>query len=170
MEHTVFGLLGYASAAIGFFVSNDKNTKALLVAACVLNAAYYLLNDMYISASIVVLTGVRMALSIWFRHHAFPVIFISLAVMTPWLISSDDWLSVIPGITGTVAAYWMSGPRMRLMMMFGSVVWIVNNSLAGAWVGVIGETVLIIAGLCGLISSGAISRSHPYLRIHPKKT
>lgn len=153
MDFFIFGVLGYALAAFGFFVSDDQRTKLFLVFACACNMMYFAFNGMYISASVVALTGIRMGVSMIFRHWAVGILFIVVAISTPWLVNSDDWISVIPGVTGTIAAYWLSGARMRILFMIGSAVWVINNALSGAWVGVAGELLLIGAGISGLLQS-----------------
>lgn len=155
MDFFIFGVLGYALAAFGFFVSDDQRTKLFLVFACASNMMYFALNDMLISASIVALTGVRMGVSMIFRHWTVGVFFIFVAATTPLLVNSNDWISIIPGITGTIAAYWLTGTRMRVMFMVGAAAWVVNNAIAGAWIGVAGEILLIAAGISGLMQSNS---------------
>lgn len=151
MDYYYFGVIGYALAASGFFSSNDQKTKLLLVLACLSNCLYFGFNEMYISASIVALTGLRIGMSMYTRHYLIGVFFLMTTIMTPLFVSSNDWISILPGITGTIAAFWMTGRSMRVMLIVGSSLWIINNALAGAWVGVIGESILVLAGVLGLI-------------------
>lgn len=159
MDYSLFGVVGYAFAAIGFFSSKDRKTKLFLVMACISNALYFGFNEMLISASIVLLTGLRIGTSMYTRHTAVGVFFLLAAILPPFVVSSNDWVSVLPGITGTIAAFWMTGRPMRVMLIIGSLLWIVNNALSGAWVGVIGESILVTSGILGLVRSTVKLRS-----------
>lgn len=158
MDYYIFGVIGYAFAAIGFFSSKDQKTKLFLVLACLCNCLYFGLNGMLISASIVILTGLRIAISMYTRHTLVGLFFLMMAILTPVFIESNDWVSILPGITGTLAAFWMTGRSMRVMLIVGSALWILNNALAGAWVGVVGESILVTAGILGLIRSTRVLR------------
>lgn len=159
MDYYLFGVIGYAFAAVGFFSSKDQKTKLLLVLACVANSLYFGFNEMYISASIIILTGLRIGISMYFRHTVVGVFFLATAILTPLVVESNDWISILPGITGTIAAFWMTGRPMRVMLIVGSSLWILNNALSGAWIGVFGESILVTAGILGLIRSSFRTRN-----------
>lgn len=151
METSLFGIIGYSFAAIGFFSSKDQKTKVFLVLACLCNGLYFALNELYISAAIVGITGLRIGVSIYLRNTLIGVLFLITTIAIPLLVESSDWMAVIPGVTGTIAAYWMTGRSMKIMLIVGSLLWILNNAISGAWIGVIGESILVVSGVLGLI-------------------
>ena len=130
--------------------SNDKTTKHLIIAACFVNFFYFSLQGLFISAGSAALTGLRIWISINHKSKLWALAFILIAIISPLLLPSTDYIAAIPSIIGIIAVFWFQGFWMRVLILTGTSFWILNNYLEGAWIGFFGELFVLIVGVIKL--------------------
>lgn len=141
------GILGYGLVAWGMGQASDARLKTAVIAACLINALYFYALGMLISSTVVLLTAIRITVSLRYRHPMVGIPFLIGAASMPWWLPSGDVLAALAGVLGTIAVFWAQGLWLKRILLMGTVTWLVNNALSGAWIGVIGEAVILCFGL-----------------------
>lgn len=141
------GVLGYGLVAWGMSQHSDVRVKTAIISACLINSLYFYALGMWISAAVVILTAIRITISLKFRQSYVAIPFLLMAAAMPFVLPSGDILSALAGILGTVAVFWGKGLWLKRILLMASATWILNNALSGAWIGVIGESIILMFGL-----------------------
>lgn len=141
------GLVGYGLIGWGMSQTSDVRVKGAVITACAINSLYFYALGMWISAAVVLLTAFRIAVSLKFRHPVVAIPFVVLAGSMPWILPSADVLSALAGIIGTIAVFWARGVWLKAILLSGTAIWLTNNALSGAWIGVLGEAFILAMGL-----------------------
>ena len=149
--YNYFGIVGYFIVAIGFFNKDDKITKKLIITACLFNSGYFLLQSLFISALVILLTALRIYVSLKKRPQWIGFVFIAITLLIPIYSPSTDYIATIPAVLGVIAVYWFQGISMRLILLTATFFWIINNYIAGAWIGFYGELFVLTMGLTRLL-------------------
>jgi hypothetical protein len=134
---TAAQLTGYAAFAFGmacFAQTDDRRFKIFMALEC---AAYVLHFALLGQATAVASTAVsllRSLASLRARRPAVGLAFVALSLaFGVWFY--DGWVSLLPiaaSCIGTTALFFLQGLRMRLLMLLGTLLWLVNNLLVGS--------------------------------------
>lgn len=142
-------LVGYAAFVLGvgsFLQKNDRHFKLYMTGECVAYVLHFWLlgNPTAVASSLV--STARSALSLYTR-----ALWVALAVVAVNLVLGFslvkvwwNWLPLLASCIGTLALFLLSGIRMRIVMLFGTLLWIVNNVLAGSYGGTALEAVILV--------------------------
>lgn len=160
MFATIFSpaqLVGYVAFALGvscFLQKDDRRFKLFMTGECVAYVIHFWLlgNPTAVASSLVSTTRSVLALytrSVWV---AVAVVAINLALGAALVEHAWNWLPLLASCIGTLALFLLDGVRMRLAMLVGTLMWIVNNYLSGS----IGGTALEV--IIGLINASTILR------------
>jgi hypothetical protein len=105
---------------------------------------FWMLGNFTACASSAVSVG-RSVAAIYSRSYWMAALFVALSLaMGAWLATS--WLSMLPIIAsciGTIALFTLSGVRMRLLMLVGTALWLINNIASGSIGGTMLEVVIL---------------------------
>lgn len=119
---------------IGALLSkSDKTVKIGTLTAATLQCVYFLHFEMYNSALVVTITMLRSLCAIYSKSLYLGLFFIGLTASVPLIVPDTDYLSVVAGIIGTIAFFFLSGWRMRLLLCCGSLIWYANNLNEGVY-------------------------------------
>lgn len=140
------GIIGYALVAWGMSQGSDIRVKSSIITACLVNSLYFYALGMWISSVVVILTAIRITVSMRFRHPVVALPFVALSLLLPFWLPSGDVLAAIAGVIGTVAVFWANGLWLKRILLFASATWVLNNALSGAWIGVVGECIILMFG------------------------
>ncbi|WP_208121060.1 YgjV family protein [Spirabiliibacterium pneumoniae] len=159
--------LGIAVFFLGILVFYQRNDKRFKIIMVILNLTYmlhfYLLGSP-ISALSSFIAACRTATSIFINSAYVAFAFVAVAVGFGLYIS-DHWWSLFPIVgtaTGTIALFLLTGIKMRLVMLFGSVCWMTNNIIVGSIGGVLLESTVMtmnIITIFRLLKAHAVERS-----------
>lgn len=149
--YNYIGFIGYFIVALAVFNKNDQVTKRLLIAACLFNATYFGFQELYISSGMNLVAALRIFLSLFYVTRKAAWLFIGIAIATPFVVPSTDYIAVIPAIMGTIAVYWLKGIPMRMVLLTGTCFWMLNNYIEGAWIGFFGEMFALTVGISRLV-------------------
>jgi hypothetical protein len=130
-------LLGYLAFALGlacFAQTDDRRFKLFMALECLSYALHFaLLGQPTAVASSLVSLG-RSVAAIRSRSPWVAGFFIALSLgLGAWL--QTGWLSLLPiaaSCIGTTALFFLQGVRMRLLMLVGTLLWLVNNLVVGS--------------------------------------
>jgi hypothetical protein len=141
----LFGYLAFFFGVGCFLQKNDVRFKVFMAIECVSYVIHFwLLGNLTACASSAVSVGRSLA-AIRSRSRWVALIFVLLSLgMGVWLAKS--WLSMLPIVAsciGTTALFLLSGIRMRLLMLIGTTLWLINNIASGSIGGTMLESVIL---------------------------
>lgn len=142
-------LFGYAAFFLGvtsFLQKNDIRFKLYMSAECVAYLVHFTLlgNPAAGASSLVSMT--RSLVSIYSKSLWIALLFVAINVglglklATVWW----NWIPLIASSVGTLALFLLEGIQMRVLMLLGTALWIVNNVLSGSIGGTALEVVIAI--------------------------
>lgn len=113
---------------------------------------FALLGQWTASASATVSLGRSLA-AVRYPSKAVGLFFMALSVACGlWLYTSwVSWLPITASVLGTFALFFLKHVRMRLVMLSGTVLWLIHNYWVGSLGGTLLEGVLCIVNLITLI-------------------
>lgn len=145
-------LSGFAAFGLGlacFAQTDDRRFKVYMALEC---AAYMLHFALLGQPTAVASTGVsllRSVAALRLRTPAVGLSFIALSLgLGAWLYTG--WLSLLPvaaSCIGTTALFFLSGLRMRVLMLLGTLLWLVHNLFVGSVGGSLLEASLALMNL-----------------------
>lgn len=130
-----------------FLQRSDSRLKVLIAAESLVYALHFWLLNVPPASASALITAVRTFLSLKLRTAWLSVLFvvIHLAAGVYFAKTPAGWLTVIGSCVSTVAVFQMRGLPMRLMMLFSTGCWLVNNILSGSIGGATLESLIAIA-------------------------
>lgn len=145
--------LGYAAfvAGVGCFLqTDDRRFKQLMALECLAYVLHFWLlgQPTAVASSLVSLSRALVALR-W-RSPALAGVYLALNAALGWWLFAG-WLSLLPLLAsslGSVALFLLQGLPMRLLMLAGTLCWVLNNVLVGSVGGTLLE--LVVAGVNSL--------------------
>jgi hypothetical protein len=156
-------IAGYAAMALGVTAFLQKNDKRLLRFNAMQGLAYalhfFLLGNLPASSSSLI-SSARSFLALRYRSArlAWAIVAVFLLAGVAFVRDAAGALPVIGACVATVALFTMQGIPLRLVLLFGTVLWLVNNILSHS----IGGTVLeLFIGGANISTIVRLSREKP---------
>lgn len=157
-------LLGWAAFVFGvasFAQTSDARFKKLMALECLAYVLHFgLLGQWTACASATVSLGRSLA-AVRYPYKAVGWFFMALSVACGlWLYTSwVSWLPITASVLGTFALYFLKHVRMRLVMLSGTVLWLIHNAWVGSAGGTLLEGVLCIVNLITLVRMIRMTKS-----------
>ncbi|GAA5171161.1 YgjV family protein [Viridibacterium curvum] len=141
----LFGYLAFAFGVGCFLQKSDLRFKIYMAIECVAYVVHFWLLGVPTAAASSAVSLGRSLASIRSRSPWVAAFFIGLAVsMGIWLYKGPlSLLPIMASCIGTTALFFLSGIRMRLLMLVGTGLWVVNNILSGSYGGTALELVIL---------------------------
>lgn len=144
--------VGYLAFVLGvgsFMQQDDRRFKLLMAAECLAYIIHFALLGRPTAVASSTMSLLRSVLSLFTRSKwvAFVVIAANLGLGLAFATRASDWLPLGASCIGTLALFLMEGVRMRIAMLCGTVLWIVNNVIAGSVGGTALEVVIAAVNL-----------------------
>ncbi|WP_076410186.1 YgjV family protein [Shewanella sp. UCD-KL12] len=136
---------------ISFQFKHKQQIVACLCISAVLISSHFYLLEQLTAACLMLLAALRYLVTIFSHSKRIMWVFISVSAITS-LFTYTGWLSVISLVGSTIqtrAAFCQSDQNLRLLMIIGTCVWLLNNALAGSPMGVLMEVLFIASNLVG---------------------
>lgn len=156
-------MLGYLAFVLGvgsFLQKNDRHFKLWMTAECVVYAVHFaLLGNPTAVASTLVSAG-RSALSLHTRSLklALAIVALNIGLGFVFVQKVSDALPLIASCIATLAIFRLHGIRMRLVLLVGTLLWLVNNLIAGSIGGSALEAVVAVVNLFTIIRMARAAR------------
>ncbi|MCC2958346.1 YgjV family protein [Massilia sp. IC2-477] len=141
--------VGYAAFVLGvasFAQKDDRRFKLFMAAECLAYIIHFTLLGRPTAVASSTMSLLRSVLALYTRSKwvAFFVVMANLGLGWHFATRPSDWLPLGASCIGTLALFLMEGVRMRFAMLCGTVLWIVNNVIAGS----VGGTALELVIAC----------------------
>jgi hypothetical protein len=143
---------GYAAFVLGvasFLQKDDRRFKQFMAAECFAYIVHFALlgNPTAVASSTMSLLRSVLALytrSIWV---AVVIVAVNLALGLSLATHASQWLPLAASCLGTLALFLLQGVTMRLVMLAGTGLWIVNNVISGSVGGTALEIVIAVVNI-----------------------
>jgi hypothetical protein len=140
-------MVGYAAFVLGvssFTQKDDRRFKLFMAAQCLAYIVHFALLGRPTAVASSTMSLLRSVLALYTRSAwvALAVIAANLALGATLATRASDWLPLAASCIGTLALFLMEGVRMRVAMLCGTGLWIVNNVIAGSIGGIALELVI----------------------------
>jgi hypothetical protein len=144
--------VGYAAFILGvssFAQKDDRRFKLFMAAECLAYIVHFSLLGRPTAVASSTMSLLRSVLALYTRSKwvALFVIAANLALGITLATRASDWLPLGASCIGTLALFLMEGVRMRLAMLCGTGLWIVNNVIAGSVGGTALEVVIAVVNI-----------------------
>lgn len=156
-------LFGYAAFVLGvtsFLQKSDIRFKLYMSAECVAYLVHFTLlgNPAAGASSLVSMT--RSLVSIYSKSLWIALAFVAINIALGFKLATVwwNWIPLIASCVGTLALFLLDGIKMRMVMLVGTSLWIVNNVLSGSIGGTALEVVIAITNLYTIYKMRVTSR------------
>lgn len=144
--------VGYAAFVLGvgsFLQKDDRRFKIFMAAECLAYIIHFALLGRPTAVASSTMSLLRSVLSLYTRSKwvALLVVAANLALGLALARQASDWLPLGASCIGTLALFLLEGVRMRVAMLCGTVLWIINNIIAGSVGGTALEVVIAAVNL-----------------------
>ncbi len=143
---------GYAAFVFGmacFAQTDDRRFKLFMALECAAYVLHFALLGQPTAVASTAVSLLRSLASLKARKPWVGVFFVGLSLAAGvWLY--QGWVSLLPiaaSCIGTTALFFLRGLRMRLLMLCGTLLWLVNNLLVGSIGGSLLEACLALSNL-----------------------
>lgn len=145
----LFGLISFGLGAIGFMQKDDHRFKLFLLLLNINHTLHFVLMDALTSAFCSFISMGRTLTSMKTKSKYVACFFILITVLISplWAEYWYDWLCVVGVCIGTYGLFCLSGIKLRLVMMVGTLCWLANNILVGSIGGVMLETMVLVINI-----------------------
>ena len=142
-----FGYLAFVLGVACFLQKDDLRFKQFMVAECLSYAVHFAMLGEPTAVASSLVSVARSAVAIRSRSRWWAAFFVGLAIALG-IYLARDWLSLLPiaaSCVGTTALFLLSGLRMRLLMLVGTLLWVANNLIVGSIGGAALEITIAVA-------------------------
>jgi hypothetical protein len=139
--------VGYVAFVLGVACAlqkDDRRFKLFMAAECVAYIVHFALLGRPTPVASMTVSLARSVLALYTRSVwvALGVVAVNLALGLTFATHAADWLPLAASCIGTLALFLLRGIPMRLAMLCGTFLWIVNNVITGSIGGTALEVVM----------------------------
>lgn len=142
----LFGYLAFILGVTSFLQKNDIRFKLYMAAECVAYLIHFTLlgNPAAGASSLVSMT--RSLVSIYSKSLWIALLFVVINIGLGFKLAVVwwNWIPLVASCVGTLALFLLEGIPMRMLMLLGTALWIVNNVLSGSIGGTALEVVIAV--------------------------
>jgi predicted membrane protein len=141
----LFGYVAFVLGVSSFLQKNDRHFKLYMTGECIAYVIHFWLLGNVTSMASACVSATRSALSIKTRSVwiAAIVVVVNIALGIRLVQHWWNWFPLIASCVGTLALFLLHGIRMRVVMLFGTLLWVINNLIAGSIGGTALEIVIL---------------------------
>jgi hypothetical protein len=143
----LFGYLAFALGVASFLQKSDRRFKWFMAGECLAYVVHFLLLGVPTAAASSGVSLVRSLLSLYTRARpGLPEGWLRSNLLLGWELATQwwNWLPLLASTIGTLALFLLHGIRMRVVMLGGTLLWIVNNVLSGSIGGTALELTILV--------------------------
>ena len=131
---------------MSFAQSNDRRFKLFMTAECVAYVVHFSLLGVPAAAASSLVSMTRSLLSLYTRSLWVVTVIVSVNIMLGIGLAEAwwNWFPLLASTIGTLALFLMTGIRMRMVMLVGTLLWLANNVLCGSLGGTVLELVIAL--------------------------
>lgn len=141
-----FGYLAFVFGVACFAQTDDRRFKLFMALECLAYVLHFALLGHPTAVASNLVSLARSVAAMRARTPAVGLFFIGLSLaLGAWLY--QGWVSLLPILAsciGTTALFFLQGLRMRLLMLSGTMLWLINDLLVGSIGGTLLEATLLL--------------------------
>jgi hypothetical protein len=148
--------IGYIAFVLGvgsFLQTDDRRFKLFMTGECLAYIIHFALLGNPTAVASSTLSFLRSLVSLRTRSKwvAFAVVAANIGFGLAIAKQPSDWLPLCASCLGTLALFLLRGVPMRLLMLCGTLLWIVNNVIAGSIGGTALEVVVAAVNISTIL-------------------
>jgi hypothetical protein len=149
----LMGYLAFVLGVIAFAQRIDWRLKFLVATECLVYTVHFFLLGNNAASVSAALSAARMFVALKTRSPALAVFFLvanlglGLAVATSWTAS----FAIMAGLSGTVAAFFLTGIGLRALLLGATCCWLTNNVLSGSIGGTLLESTIAVVNTATIL-------------------
>ena len=142
----LFGWGAFFLGMAGFLQKSDLRFKQFMALECAAYVVHFLLLGQWTASASATVSLGRSVAAVRYPFKAVGLFFMCLSLLCGGVLYTSwvSWLPISASVIGTFALFFLKGVRMRFVMMWGTVLWLVHNYLVGSVGGTVLEAVLCI--------------------------
>lgn len=150
------------------FKQKQKIVACLCVSGILISSHFYLL-EQWTAASLMLLASIRYFVTIFSHSKRIMLVFLSASVIVTFFTFTGllSVISLVGNAIQTRAAFCQRDQNLRLLMIIGTSVWLLNNALVGSYIGVLMEVLFIGSNLLGYFRFYGFTISTKYDQTEP---
>ncbi|MDO6693316.1 YgjV family protein [Aliiglaciecola sp. 3_MG-2023] len=136
-------------AIVAYYQKQDVNLKVFLALLFIVHATHFYLLDAIVPALLCLLSMVRTIIAIYTRSLTTALAFIVISILVGLFNYQSylDILVILANIVGVYSLFCLQGVYLRLGIIAGASLWLVNNALIGSIGGTLMEIFVISTNL-----------------------
>ncbi|MDA7705468.1 YgjV family protein [Rickettsiales bacterium] len=141
------GISAFILAILAFLSRDDIRLKRFAGFSALTLAIHFLMIGSRAGFVVALISGTRFFLAINNKNQYLPAIFIIIYIVLGIILYQklSDILPILGGICGTIAAFYLSGIKMRLLFIMTNIFWLMHNVMYFSIGGMLAEIFMIIA-------------------------
>ncbi|GAB2879270.1 YgjV family protein [Uliginosibacterium flavum] len=141
----LFGYVAFVLGVSSFLQKNDRHFKLYMFGECIAYVVHFWLLGNPAAMASSAISATRSVLSLYTRSLWVVAAVISVNLLIGVSVAEHwwNWFPLIASCIGTLALFLLHGIRMRVVMLLGTALWIVNNILSGSIGGTALEFVIL---------------------------
>jgi hypothetical protein len=156
-------IAGYVAFVVGvvcFLQRDDRRFKQTMVLQALAYAIHFAMLGAITSMASALIALLRTALSMYFNSLRLALIIVALNLAVgPWLVQQwTDWLPLIATCIGTLALFLFKGIAMRVVLLFSTLLWLINTILIESIGGIALE---VMIGTANIVTIWRLWRERP---------
>lgn len=150
----LIGLVGACAEWRAYLQTDDAELRRWSACGALLWTAMYLLLGAYTAAVMMFLTAARTLVSgyhaarKWWVFSLFVALFLLLLIFS-WQ-GTKSLLPAFAAVNTTIALFYFSGIKLRLLLVLSSIAWISNDLIWHAWPALFAEVIALLLNLSTL--------------------
>ncbi len=136
---------------LSFQFKNRKYLILCFISASILISLHFILLEKWTAAALMGVAAVRFSTSYYTTSLKARNFFITVSILVSIITFQNylSFLSCLGAVIGTVASFQKEDKKLRQLMIAGSTIWIIHNSLAFTPVAVIMEVLFLSSNIVG---------------------
>lgn len=141
----LFGYIAFVLGVSSFLQKNDRHFKLYMFGECIAYVVHFWLLGNPAAMASSAISATRSALSLYTRSIWVVAAVISINLLIGISVAEHwwNWFPLVASCVGTLALFLLRGIPMRVVMLLGTALWIVNNILSGSIGGTALEFVIL---------------------------
>lgn len=143
------GGISFLLAIAAYYQKHDVNLKRLLSLLFLVHSAHFYLLDAVVPALLCLLSMVRTIVAIYANSRTTAHVFICITLFVGFVNyqSPLDFIVIIANVIGVYSLFCLKGVEMRIWLIVGASLWLINNALIGSIGGTLMEVFVILTNL-----------------------
>lgn len=159
----LFGYLAFVLGIASFLQMNDRHFKLWMTSECVAYAVHFFLLGNPTAVASTLVSASRSLLSMHTRSLwlAWAIVLLNIGLGFVFIKQPADALPLIASSIATLALFRLHGIRMRFVLLIGTLLWLINNIIAGSIGGSALEAVVAVINFSTMVRMYRDARRSP---------